>query len=175
MPKTNKEETIYCVYCGHDKSEKHSQQCSLIVGIPKAVIGFYPKQNDNEWNLNLGRMSILTTIRPIGGKLIICPLDEKIVHRLGYEFISFSVRRFNMKWSNSRISLKIPILKNIYGWRYRKEFENLKRAANVYGVTDKEFNEILNEKVLLANFSGKEMLPFYRNTKTGRLIYREVE
>jgi len=160
----------YCIYCGHDDSN-HFENCPLKAGVPKGVLGFYPKQDDLEYNLSLGRMSILMTIYPHG----LGPSDDKIRKKLEYESMSFNVRRFNMRWLNNQNKLKKPIIKKYYQKKYKKEFENLKKAAKTYGLNDKEFQEILNEKVLLSNYSSKEMLPFYRNLKTGRLIYLEVK
>ena len=161
-------EEVYCIYCGYDKTEKHAEQCPLIGGIPKGVYGFRPRPDDNEWNLHLGRMGILMTINKIDNKIKIGPLDEKIYHRLSYEFISFSVRRFNIKWLKNQKKSKIPVLGKYYKKKYIKEVTQLENAAKIHGLSDKEFNDILSEKVLLLNSSGKEMLPFFRNVQNSR-------
>lgn len=168
----------YCIYCGEEHKKGHSKSCPLISGIPKGVYGIGPREEDIEYNLSLGRMGILGAFWNHKGKIVVGPQDKTIKYRLVYEQIAFQIRR--IKSHQLHHSSKSESLLGFYHRnklkKLDKDFDKIKEFAKAYDFPISEVEEIDNsEKIMLANYSGKEQIPAYRDSETKQLIYMPVE
>lgn len=169
----------YCIYCGFDKEKGHHKDCPIVSGIPKAVLGIGPRENDTEFNLNLGRMSQLMTLRKNkDGKLDISSGDPKRDQRLAYEQAAFQIRRIIPVLAEAQEESKKKII-GVFARnklkKINKQIDDIYKSAALYGVSKKRIDAIWNQKIMLANYSGKECIPFFRDSETDELIYLSVE
>jgi hypothetical protein len=134
---------LYCIYCGQDQSEGHSVECPLVAGIPKAAFGIYPRPGDVEYNLSLGRMSILWKIDLRKGEFVM-PEDPKVWDRLVYEDTAFNIRRSIQK----HIEYESEKTKLSDGWlsrrRKRKLDQKLKEEEKKIEKAREFFKEVLD-------------------------------
>lgn len=170
----------YCIYCGQDKDKGHYKDCPIVSGIPKFVMGISPRENDIEFNLNLGRVSQLATIRKNkDGKIGVGSTgDSKRDKRLAYEWISFQIRRIIPELSSAQDESKKKLL-GVFARRKLKEInkriDEIYNLAKLYNISKEKVDEIINsEKIMLANYSGKEQIPIFRDSETHTLIYLPV-
>ncbi|MDD5650936.1 MAG: hypothetical protein PHF86_11055 [Candidatus Nanoarchaeia archaeon] len=168
MKENNK---LYCIYCGQDEDKGHYDNCPIIKGTPYMVLGVKQRENDKEFNLNLGRMAQLFSLgEQIGTG------NEKRNQRLAYEFVAFKIRRIMPALNEVQTKSKNKIL----GMFARKKLKELNRQideiyelAKSYNISKKEVDEIWEQKILL--MSTKEMIPAYREIKTKKLIYLPLQ
>lgn len=184
---------LYCVYCGQDKNDGHHKDCPLIAGIPKFAMGFAPREGDVEFNLNLGRVSQLGAIRKTKeGELDMSTGDPKRDYRLAYEQTAFQIRRIIPELSNAQQKLNIAQHKNmkgIFGWLTKSELNKANKqlkevegriakiyhVAKLYGISKEEVDEIWNQKVILADFSGESHIAAFRDSETKKVTYMSVK
>lgn len=165
----------YCIYCGLDKNKGHHKDCPIISGIPESFAGIRSKQNDIEFNLYLGRLSQQFTIN----EDISLGTGNKIRDkRLAYEEIAFLVRRIMYAQIEAQKNSK----KRFWGIfarrklkKINKQVEETNEYAKLRKFSKKEIKSFWNQKILLANYSGKEHIPLFRDSKTDELIYFPVE
>ena len=169
----------YCIYCGQDHKEGHSKSCPLVSGIPKYVLGVRSPEGDIENKLRFGRISILSTLRVTEKGLIdFGPQNDKIRDRLVYEEIAFMIRGVLYQYAD--ISNKKGLIHN---WlnkqkikKIQKNMELIKEYAEMWGFPIEKIDDMMeSEKIMLANYSGKEQIPVFRDFETHRLIWLPVE
>src|SRR3989338_3564740 len=118
------------------------------------------------------------TLRGGNGKVGLGTGDPKRDQILAYEDIAFRIRRLIPQVLKAKEQSKKKIV-GIFARSKLKDIdkttEDLYTSAKMYDIPKEEIDELWGQKILLMNGSGKEHIPFIRDTKTGELIYSEVD
>lgn len=174
----------YCIYCAQDYKKGHSKSCPLVSGIPEYVVGIRSPEGDIENKLSFGRMVILSVFTFTKGtatqepKIDIGPQDEKIRNRLVYEQIAFCIREI-LYHQYTDFSNKKGFIHDWLNKQKIKKQQNrmniIKEFAELWDFPIEKINDMMgSERIMLANWSGKEEIPVFRDSETHRLIYLPV-